>query len=94
VTITGGNEITGEPYGNGYGVLKRELAASLSITFQTGRLQIHKKLKLAGLAANQIQDFHVTLTDTGRDRYGVRAGHDDIVLSLAMVVWLADHATI
>jgi hypothetical protein len=38
----------------------------------------------------ELQDFRVNYTDSGRLQFGAREGkHDDLVLGLAIAVWLA-----
>lgn len=87
ISITGSmdaNHIKGH-----WNVPKRDLVTRLQIALQFGELKIAKGLKEANALIEELSNFQTKITDSGRDIYGGRSGvHDDIVLSVAMGVWL------
>lgn len=89
ISITGGMDST---FTEGhYNVPKRELVTALQIRFQNETLKIAKGIKEAAALVEEMANFETKISDSGRDTYGGRSGvHDDIVLSVAMGVWLAD----
>jgi len=71
-------------------VPKRELVACVQILLQTGRLKIAADLPELSILTTELQNFQVSISDSGFDSYEARSGkHDDLVLSLAMALWLA-----
>jgi hypothetical protein len=87
IIITGGNFSNFE---NGvYTVPKRELVSSVQACLQTKRLKIAADLPQASILQTELQNFQVTISDNGFDTYNGRVGiHDDLVLSLAMALWI------
>jgi hypothetical protein len=92
VNITSGMAVTGG--GRFWGVPKRDLVASLQVAFQAERLKIAKALPLADVFVKELLDFKVKITAAANDTYGAwREGqHDDLVLAVALAVWLAEQA--
>lgn len=89
VTITAGHEETS--VGSFYGVPKRLLASRLVVAFQQKELRISPNLAMADVLVKELLNFRVRVTAKGNDVYQSdwREGqHDDLVLSLAMAVWL------
>lgn len=87
ISITGGNESRND--GEHYNVPKRELVANLQIQLQNGTLRIAKNIKEAAALVEELSNFQTKISESGRDTYGGRSGvHDDIVMSVAMGVWL------
>jgi len=93
INITGGMDST---FTEGhYNVPKRELITGLQIHLQNGTLKIAKGIKEGAALVEELANFQTKISDSGRDTYGGRSGvHDDIVLSVAMGVWLADRKRI
>jgi hypothetical protein len=94
ITITGGNTVTND--GSLYYVPKRDLVSSLQVAFQNGQLKITQDLPEADTFVRELMNFKVKINLSGHDQYGAssdwREGvHDDIVLSVAMGVWLANN---
>jgi hypothetical protein len=88
ILIHGGNETT-SLHGT-YHVPKRELVGTTQVALSTGRLKIADDLALKPILIQELQNFQVHISDAGFDSYEARTGkHDDIVLSLAMALWLA-----
>lgn len=100
ITIHGGSSITwvkkknSKSLPNKARVPKRDLVTLLLVLSQNGRLKISKKLKLAPILTEELQDFKVRISEkTGHDSYGAwREGeHDDLILSLACALWAAEN---
>lgn len=88
VSITGGDESHIRTSGI-FTVPKRDLVSTVQIELQNDRLKFAKGLKEANALLEEFSNFQTTISDSGRDTYGGRSGiHDDIVMSLAMGVWL------
>lgn len=94
ITITGGNEINQVAW-NRYHVPKRNLVSTLTHLLGTGRLKVASELAEASTLIHELKDFKVKIDlRTAHDAYGAwREGeHDDIVLSLAVALWVAENA--
>ena len=88
ISITGGDVEHARQSGV-FTVPKRDLVSTVQIELQNNRLKFAKGLKEANTLIEELSNFQTTITDSGRDTYGGRSGvHDDIVMSLAMGVWL------
>ena len=62
----------------------------VQVALQTGRLKIAADLAEVGILTQELQNFQVSISESGFDSYEARTGkHDDLVLSLAMALWLA-----
>jgi hypothetical protein len=71
-------------------VPKRELVGATQVALQTGRLKIASELPEVDTLTQELQNFEVSISQSGFDSYEARTGkHDDPVLSLAMALWLA-----
>jgi len=88
ILIHGGDNVVRE---NGtWRVPKRELVAVVQVALQSARLKIARDLPEVGTLTRELQTFQVSISDSGHDSYEARTGkHDDLVLSLAMALWLA-----
>ena len=88
ILIHGGDHAVNE---NGtWRVPKRELVGVTQVALQTGRLKIARELPEVGVLTRELQNFQVSISDSGFDSYNARVGaHDDLVLALAMALWLA-----
>ena len=91
VTITGGNAESGSwPE---FSVPKRDLVGALVAVSQGKRLRIASSLPDAAALSQEMLNFKVKIdARTAHDSYAAwRDGqHDDLVLSLAMAIWLAE----
>ena len=95
ITITGGTDVHSE-HGE-YSVPKRDLASTLQVLLQTGRLKFAARLPFREVLERELQNFKVKINvATGHDSYEAwREGdHDDLVLSLALAVWYAGRPVI
>jgi hypothetical protein len=88
ILIHGGDHAVNE--GGIWRVPKRELVGACQVALQTGRLKIASELPDVGVLTQELQNFQVSISQSGFDSYEARTGaHDDLVLSLAMALWLA-----
>lgn len=90
ITITGGDAVGRD--GSDYRVPKRDLASTVQVLLQTGRLRIAPALPEAETLMKELLNFRVKITQQGHDTYGVwRDGdHDDLVLAVALACWFAE----
>ena len=94
ITITGGDSASRDG-SSGHRVPKRDLVSTLQVLLQTRRLKFAKGLPDARVLRAELQNFKAKISlATGHDTYEAwREGeHDDLVLSLAMACWFAEHA--
>jgi hypothetical protein len=67
-----------------------ELVGCTQVALQTGRLKIASELPEVSILTTELQNFQVQISQSGFDSYNARSGqHDDLVLALAMALWLA-----
>ncbi len=94
ITITGGTAVTKKsPYD--IGVPKRDLAGLLVALYQGRRLKVAASLPLAEVLTKELLNFKMKINlTTGNDSYEAwrESIHDDLVLSVAMACWYAEHA--
>ena len=90
ITITAGTAATKRD--DGWHVPKKDLVASLQVVFQSGRLKIAGSLPLASVLTKELSTFRVKITKAANETFEAwRDGdHDDLVLALAMVVWIGE----
>jgi hypothetical protein len=87
ILIHGGDHAVYE--GGVWRVPKRELVGMTQVLLQTGRLKIASDLPEVSILTSELQSFQVSISECGFDSYEARTGkHDDLVLSLAMGLWL------
>jgi hypothetical protein len=90
VLITGGSTVTHER--DVTHCPKRDLVSVVQVALQNERLKIASALPLADTLTKELQNFKVKISlESGHDSYGEwREGqHDDLVLSLALALWIA-----
>jgi hypothetical protein len=89
ITITAGAGTT-QIGGAGLGVPKRDLVYSLVALLQQGKLRIASRLRFAETLVQELLDFRVEISESGRDTYNAREGtHDDLLLATALAAWKA-----
>lgn len=73
-------------------VPKKDLVSAMQVVMQQQRLGIESGLKLADVLMRELQEFSVKVTAAGNEGYESwrTQSHDDIVLALAMAVWLGE----
>jgi hypothetical protein len=94
VIITGGETATrGDSIDR---VPKRELVTTLQVALQSRRLRIADELPLAETLLRELRGFRVKISLSGHASFGNDVGtwreadHDDLVLSVALAVWLVE----
>jgi hypothetical protein len=88
ILITGGDSVH---RGAVTRVPKRELVSAVQVALQNRRLKVPEGITLGETLARELQTFQVKISlDTAHDSYGAwRDGqHDDLVLSVAMALWV------
>lgn len=93
VTITGGIQVASE--GLTHHVPKRDLATIVGVMLESKRLRIAKELPLASVLTAELEGFQVKISLSGHDSYGAgedwrENNHDDLVLAVALALWLGD----
>ena len=59
---------------------------------QSGRLRIGATLPYAATLQKELRDFRVKISKAANETYDAREGaHDDLVLSLAVALFVAEH---
>ncbi len=93
VTITSGRVVTvvGQRMWN---VAKIQPVGAIREALESHRLKMPAGLEHADLLKRELMDFQVTITDSANETFSAREGaHDDLVLAVALPVWLASHVT-
>jgi hypothetical protein len=93
VQITGGRPGSGNHNGIVHHVPKHDLVDGFRMLGDTGRLFVHPDLKHAKRFESELQDFKVEYSETGYMKMNAVSGsHDDIVMSVAIGVYVAEFA--
>jgi hypothetical protein len=91
LTITGGASWHRETPRQWH-VAKIQLVGTVQRFLQSGRLRIGAKLPHAGTLQRELRDFRVKVSKAANETYESREGaHDDLVLSLAIALFAAEH---
>lgn len=95
ITITGGTQVVKEPWNRTHSVSfkvpKVELVSTVQAGLQTGRLKVAPGLELADTLKAELVGFQVKVSAAGHESFNGRSGiHDDLVLSVALAMWLGD----
>ncbi|WP_449245625.1 terminase large subunit domain-containing protein [Desulfobacca acetoxidans] len=87
VTIHGGEAVSQN--GRDLRLPQRDLIANLQVALQTGSLKLAPALPQLPLLIHELENFHLTISASGRERYaaGPDGPHDDLVFSLALALW-------
>ncbi len=74
-------------------VPKKDLAGAVQTGFQTGELKVVQSLPLADTLKGELLNFKVKVTAHANETFGCwrENMHDDLVLAVGMVTWLAYH---
>jgi hypothetical protein len=90
VTITGGDAPI--QHGREWSVPKRDLATTVAVCLQTGRLRIGLEVPHAMTLMKEMQAFRVHISAAGHDTYEAwrEKDHDDLVLATALAVWYGE----
>jgi len=96
ISITGGDSTTWLDDNRRARVPKRDLISTMQIAAQNDRLKIAQGLRFGPTLAAELQSFKVKIDPrTAHDSYGSwREGeHDDLILAVAIALWLAEYRT-
>jgi len=88
ITLTGADGVTRE--GMERHVPKRDVASTIAVLLQTGRLRIARKLKESEILYRELLNFRVKISLSGHDSYEAwrEQEHDDLVLAVGLAAWL------
>lgn len=88
ITITAGLEAT--QHGRSWHVPKGLLISNLEAHSHSGELRIAAAANDAAALKEELKDFKRKISEAGRTTYAARVGaHDDLVLSVAITLWMA-----
>ena len=92
VRITGGvGEKPDETRCSDWSVSKLLLVSMTQACFYRKAIRINARMPLASLLVKELQNFQANPTAAGNIQFSARSGqHDDIVLSLALLIWEAE----
>jgi hypothetical protein len=90
ITLTGGDAVTRD--GMERRVPKRDVASTIAVLLQTGRLRIARGLKESETLSRELLNFRVKISLSGHDSYEAwrEQEHDDLVLAVGLAAWLAE----
>jgi hypothetical protein len=80
----------------GWNVPKKELVAVLQMLMGTRRLEVEARMKNCAALVDELKNFKEKLNkDTGNASYEAwrEADHDDMVLAVAIILWVGEQAT-
>ena len=88
ITLTGGDTVARE--GMERRVPKRDVASTIAVLLQTGRLRIARELKESNTLLRELLNFRVKISLSGHDSYEAwrEQEHDDLVLAVGLAAWL------
>jgi terminase large subunit-like protein len=92
VTITGGDTATREM--RDWRVPKRDLVSAAQVGLQQRRIKLPSSSALSTVLVEELMAYQVSISSGGHDTYGNdwrQAQHDDLVLALAIGIYVADH---
>ena len=71
-------------------VPKRDVASTIAVLLQTGRLRIARNLKESETLGRELLNFRVKISLSGHDSYEAwrEQEHDDLVLAVGLAAWL------
>jgi hypothetical protein len=88
ITLTGGDAVTQD--GMERHVPKRDVASTIAVLLQTGRLRIARGLRESETLLRELINFRVKISLSGHDTYEAwrEQEHDDLVLAVGLAAWL------
>lgn len=92
ISITAGAGFS--PDGNGFKVAKKDLASCMQVLLQTKRVKI-AKIPLRPVLIKEMENFKVKVTSAANESFESwrERDHDDILLAVAMALWVGEHGT-
>jgi hypothetical protein len=93
ILITGGQAVSRAPDLTWH-VAKVELVRVLQASLSSRRLKIASELPEAGILTAELQAFRSKITGAGNETFGAwrERDHDDMVLAVALALWLTENA--
>jgi len=87
ITLTGGDAVVQD--GMERRVPKRDVASTIAVLLQTGRLRIARNLRESDTLARELLNFRVKISLSGHDSYEAwrEQEHDDLVLAVGLAAW-------
>lgn len=86
VTLTGGDVASQTE--RAFRVPKRDLVSTIEVLLQEGRLRIARAMKESSALVDELLGFRASVRSSGHDTYAAEgAGHDDLVIALALACW-------
>ena len=91
ITLTGGDAVTQD--GMERHVPKRDVASTIAVLLQTGRLRIARRLKESEILHRELLNFRVKISLSGHDSYEAwrEQEHDDLVLAVGLATWFFEN---
>jgi hypothetical protein len=88
ITLTGGDAVVRD--GMERRVPKRDVASTIAVLLQTGRLRIARGLRESETLLRELLNFRVKISLSGHDSYEAwrEQEHDDLVLAVGLAAWL------
>ena len=88
ITLTGGDAVVKK--GMERHVPKRDVASTIAVLLQTGRLKVARGLKESDTLLRELLNFRVKVSLSGHDTYEAwrESEHDDLVLAVGLAAWL------
>jgi hypothetical protein len=88
ITLTGGDAVVRD--GMERHVPKRDVASTIAVLLQTGRLRISRRLNESDTLLRELLNFRVKISLSGHDSYEAwrEQEHDDLVLAVGLAAWL------
>jgi hypothetical protein len=88
ITLTGGDAVIRD--GMERRVPKRDVASTIAVLLQTGRLRIARGLRESDTLLRELLNFRVKISLSGHDTYEAwrEQEHDDLVLAVGLAAWL------
>ena len=68
-------------------VPKRDLIVGLQVAFQKRWLEVARRDPLAPALLEELYAVEMGFSALGREQYGARVGHDDLVMAVALAWW-------
>jgi hypothetical protein len=92
ILITAGHSVTRDAEGCWH-VPKVELVSALQKLLQSRRLKVSPDLDMAAVLVSELKAFRTKITLSGHETFEAwrERDHDDLVLAVAMAVWLGEH---
>lgn len=90
ITLTGGDAANKD--GMECHVPKRDVASTVAVLLQTGRLRIARGLRESETLFRELLNFRVKISLSGHDSYEAwrEQEHDDLVLAVGLAAWLSE----